>query len=81
MCIVSICKSRESIFRLCLKKWRFLLEWERANEVPVHAKGCKQILKTCRLISLLPIAAKVFRKVLYNHTSGVFLLKIMLNVS
>ena len=37
-------------------------EWEKANIIPVHEKGDKQIIKHHRSVSLLPISGKIFEK-------------------
>ena len=49
----------------------FPKQWKRANVTPVHKKDNKQLVKNYRPISLIPIFAKVFEKIifmnLYNH--------------
>ena len=50
-----------------------LMEWKKANAVPVHEKGGKQILKKCRPISLLPIAGKIFERLLYDRMFEFFI--------
>ena len=48
--------------------------WKSANVTPVHKKDSKQIVKNYRPISLLPIFAKVFERILfvqiYNHLTS-----------
>ena len=41
--------------------------WKIANVVPVHKKKSKQLVKNYMPISLLPICAKIFEKVLFKH--------------
>ena len=41
-------------------------EWKKANIVPVHKKGDKQIIKNYRAVSLLPICSKIFEKIIFN---------------
>ena len=52
------------------RKWE---EWKKANVVPVHKKGDKQILKNYRPISLLPIAGKIFERLLYDRMFEFFI--------
>ena len=62
ICDTSIC--RKLIFQSCLESGKFSTEWKKANVVPVHKKGDKKILKNYRPISLLPIAGKIFERLL-----------------
>ena len=59
------------IFNNILRTGKFPKQWKRANVTPVHKKDSKQIIKNYRPISLLPIFAKVFERIvfinLYNH--------------
>ena len=61
------CKPLELIFKSCLESGKFPPEWKKANVVPAHKKGAKQILENYRLISLLPISGKIFERILYNN--------------
>ena len=63
----SICRPLKLIFQSCLESGKFPNEWKKANVVPVHKKGGKQILKNYRPILLLPIAGKIFEKLLYER--------------
>ena len=45
LCGEFICKPLDLIFKSCIKQGKFLTEWKKANVVPVHKKGDKQILK------------------------------------
>ena len=67
ICDASICKPLELIFRSCLENGKFPTEWKKANVVPAHKKGDKQNLKNYRPISLLPVAGKIFERILYNN--------------
>ena len=61
------------IFENILFTGIFPVVWKQANVVPVHKKENKQLLKNYRPISLLPICAKIFEKVLLNPIiPGVF---------
>ena len=54
------------IFRNCLKAGYFPTAWKKANIVPVHKKGNKQILSDYRPVSLLPICSKLFEKIIFD---------------
>ena len=56
----SISKHLSIIFWNCLKTGYFPTAWKKANVVPVHKKGNKEILNNYRPISLLPICSKLF---------------------
>ena len=72
ICDASIRKSLELIFRPCLENGTFLTEWKKANVVPAHKKRDKQNLKNYRPISLLPVAGKIFERILYNNMCEFF---------
>ena len=44
----------------------------KTNVVPAHKKGDKQILKNYRPRSLLPVARKIFERILYNNMCEFF---------
>ena len=67
ICGKSLCKPLEMIFKSCIKKGEYPSEWKKANVVPVHKKGDKQLLKNYRPISLLPIFGKIFERIIYNN--------------
>ena len=46
---------------------------KKANVVPNHEKGDKQILKYYRPISLFPIAGKIFERLLYDKIFEFFI--------
>ena len=60
LCDASLCKPLELIFKSCPESGKFPLEWKKANVAPAYKKGDKKLLKNDRLISLLPIAGKIF---------------------
>ena len=64
ICDTSICRPLKLIFQSCLESGKFSTEWKKTNVVPVHKKGDKKILKNYRPISLLPIAGKIFERIL-----------------
>ena len=67
ICGRSLCKPLEMIFKSCIKKGEYPSAWKKANVVPVHKKGDKQLLKNYRPISLLPIFGKIFERIIYNN--------------
>ena len=66
ICDDSICKPLKLIFHSFLESGKFPSEWKKANPVPIHKKGDKQILNNDRPISLLPITGKILERLLYN---------------
>ena len=62
ICGKTICKLLKFIFRECLNTCLFLLEWKKANLVPVYEKGDKQCFKNYRPVSVLSICCKIFEK-------------------
>ena len=67
MCGESIQKPLEYILRASLNEERFPSEWKKANVVPIHKRGDKQFLKNYRPISLSPICAKIFERIICNR--------------
>ena len=65
ICDESIYKPLEYTFWASLNDERFASEWKKASVVPIHKKDIKQILKNYRLVSLLPICAKIFEIKIY----------------
>ena len=60
----SISKPLSIIFRSCLKAGYFPTAWKKANVVPVHKKGNKQILNNYRPVSLHLFVVNCLRKFL-----------------
>ena len=73
LCGKSICKPLDLIFQSCTKQGKFPTEWKKANVVPVHKKGDKQILKNYRPVSLLPICGKIFERLIYINLFEYFI--------
>ena len=73
ICDTSICRPLKLIFQSCLESVKFSTEWKKGNVVPVHNKGDKQILKNYQPISLLPIAGKIFERLLYDRMFQFFI--------
>ena len=66
-----MCVPLKIIFDNILETGIFPDQWKEANVTPVHKKNDKQIISNYRPISLLPVLAKVFERIifknLYNH--------------
>ena len=73
ICDTFICRPLKLIFQSCLKSRKFPTEWKKADVVPVHKKGDKQILKNYRPIWLLPIARKIFERLLCDRMFEFFI--------
>ena len=66
-CGKSTCKPLELIFSQSIGTGYFLLEWKKANVVPVYKKGDKQCLKNYRPVSLIPICEKLIERLTFNE--------------
>ena len=55
------------IFNQALISGSFPSDWKKANIVPIHKKGNKQILRNYRPVSLLPICCKIFEGLIFNE--------------
>ena len=53
VCDDSICKPLKLILESCLESGKFPSKWKKANVVPIHKKGGKQILKNYQLEKFL----------------------------
>ena len=71
--MLKISKPLEIIFKPCIEKGQFANEWKKANVVPVHKKGDKQVLRNYRPVSLLPICGKIFERLIYNNLYEFFI--------
>ena len=72
LCGNALVKPLKIIFENILKTGIFPEQWKQANVVPIHKKENKQFLKNYRPISLLPICAKIFEKVLFKYLYDYF---------
>ena len=68
----SIFKPPNLIFQSCMKQGKFPTEWIKADIVPVHKKGDKQILKHYLPVSLLLICGKIFDRLICNNVFEYF---------
>ena len=55
------------IFKNIMDTGTFPTAWKSANVTPTHKKDSKQEIKNYRPISLLPIFAKVFERIIFIH--------------
>ena len=67
LCGEHLCVPLRLIFQNILETGVFPDQWKMANVTPVHKKKDKQIIGNYRPISLLPILAKVFERLIFKH--------------
>ena len=67
ICGESLSKPLEKIFKSCFEKGQFPNEWEKANVIPVHKKGDKQVSRNYRPVSFLLICGKIFGRLVCNN--------------
>ena len=63
----SIYKPLEIIFRQVPLTGVFLSEWKKGNIVSVHKKSDKQNIKNYSPVSLPPICAKIFERLIFKE--------------
>ena len=63
----SIIASLTKLFNISLAKEKFPAIWKKANVTPIFKKALDFITMNYRPISLLPILAKVFERVVFRH--------------
>ena len=73
LCGKSTYEPLDLIFQSYMKQGKFPTEWKKANVVPVHKKGGKQIMKNYRPVSLLPICRKIFECLIYDNLFEYFI--------
>jgi len=64
---VSIVPSLTRLINMSLQTCEMPLAWKKANVIPLHKKGEKDILSNYRPISILSVVSKVFEKVIFKH--------------
>ena len=67
LCAKELCAPLKLIFNNILVTGIYPDEWKMVNVTPVHKKDNKQITNNNRPISLLPIFAKVFEKIIFRN--------------
>ena len=66
ICGESILKPLEFIFKSCLENGKFLIEWKKANVIPIHKRNNKLLIENYRPISLLTVCGKILERLIYN---------------
>ena len=61
------------IFKAALNDGIFADDWKKGNIVPLHKKDLKTMLIKHRPISLLPIFAKIFEKIIFTSMFDYFI--------
>ena len=67
LCGERLCIPLKIIFQNILETGIFPDRWKEANITPVHKKKDKQIVSNYRPISLLPIFAKIFERIVFKN--------------
>ena len=70
LCGEHLCAPLKIIFENILETGIFPDQWKEANVTPVHKTNDKQIISNYRPISLLPILAKVFERIIFKNLSN-----------
>ena len=73
ICVSSIYKPLEMIFKQCIETGVFSSKWKKGNVVPIHKKGDKQTLENYRPVSLLPICGKILERLLFHKMFNFFI--------
>ena len=73
MCGESLALPLKMIFEVALNDGVFPDDWKKGNIVPVHKKDLKTMLINYRPISLLPIFAKIFEKIIFTSMFEYFI--------
>ena len=67
------------IFETCLRDGTFPDPWKMSNVCPIHKKESKSLKENYRPISLLPILAKIFEKIIFDSLYDYFIGNNLLN--
>ena len=67
LCGPHLCRPLKIIFDNILQTGVFPDHWKEANVTPVHKKNDKQIISNYRPISLLPVLAKVYERIIFKN--------------
>ena len=66
LCGLSIIKPFSLLFSNCLRDGVLPNDWKKANVIPVHKNGNKQLVSNYRSVSILPICFKIFEKLIFD---------------
>ena len=66
LCGPHLCVPLKIIFENIIRTGIFPDQWKEANVTPVHKKNDKLIISNYSPISLLPILAKIFEKIIFE---------------
>ena len=61
-----IAPSLTRLINLSLTQCKVPSLWKKANVIPIHKKGDKEILNNCRPISILPTLSKVLERIVFK---------------
>ena len=67
-----ISESLTLIFNLSINTGIFPEEWKYAKVIPIHKHGKRNCTDSYRPISIIPVVAKVFERIIYNQLSLIF---------
>ena len=67
LCANQLCRPLRIIFQNIIDTGIFPDQWKEANVTPVHKKKDKQTVSNYRPISLLPLFAKVFERIVFTN--------------
>ena len=79
ICDSSIATPIQIIFKTCIREGTFPDMWKMSNVCPIHKKESKNLKENYRPISLLPILAKIFEKVIFDSLYDYFINNKFLN--
>ena len=67
ICDLAIVQPRSLIYKKCLGSGKYPSLWKKANVLPIHKKGSRQLKKNYRPISMLPVCGKLFEKLIFDE--------------
>ena len=73
LCGDDLCIPLQIIFQNIIHTGIFPNKWKEANVTPVHKKKDKQLVSNYRPISLLPLFAKIFERIVFKNLYNFFI--------